>query len=348
MKAQTLDLSVAMPAHNTGEPIKKAVLSLLENLRGFNYEIVIVNDGSTDNTGKILRRLARQYPVIRVQEQANQGAGSAKRAALALCRGRYVWIRDSNDEVPAGAFAGFDQNLLRGETDLFIFDYVKSDDQGLPLGMLRLDHDIYRGLPPGPFDPSTRPELLCTSHFTWNKFYRRAWLEEHGIANAALRAHDDIIIHAKTLCLARSGRYEARAVLRDVSYAGQLSGRPELRLAALEALAEAEAFMDSLPPSLARRTAWRVFQANHLYWVYNNCGQAREPVRKYYEAFLLAIPRAELLDFAKHPWLRLEVMRYALELRGLSAALGEKLLRPSPGRKGGLLAGLSRLWAGRP
>lgn len=87
-----VDLSVIMPCFNEAESIERVVREWKEVLdeEAIAHEIVIVNDGSTDGTGRLLDRIRRDTPGIKVIHQLNSGPARATRRGYELCRGRFV------------------------------------------------------------------------------------------------------------------------------------------------------------------------------------------------------------------------------------------------------------------
>lgn len=85
-------LSVFFPAYNEEKNIEKSVLSAIEMLKKMPviWEILIINDGSTDGTGKVAENVAGKYPQIRVINQQNGGYGMAIRTGLK--NAKYEWI----------------------------------------------------------------------------------------------------------------------------------------------------------------------------------------------------------------------------------------------------------------
>jgi glycosyltransferase involved in cell wall biosynthesis len=92
-------VSVCMVTYNHDRYIQQSVESVLEQRTNFPIEIVIGEDGSTDNTPSILRELARQHPKtirLRLAEQ-NEGGKKNFMGAFAACRGQYVAMLEGDD-----------------------------------------------------------------------------------------------------------------------------------------------------------------------------------------------------------------------------------------------------------
>jgi len=100
----SIKLSVAAPAYNEAEGIASVVADWHDFLSGqglAGFEIVICNDGSKDDTGAILDRLANSYPQLRpLHFSANQGAAAALNAAIAATTGNWVLLIDSDGQFP--------------------------------------------------------------------------------------------------------------------------------------------------------------------------------------------------------------------------------------------------------
>ena len=86
-------LSVAIPSYNSEAYMKRAIESLL--VGGEDMEIIIVNDGSKDNTGKIADEYAKKYPtIVKAVHQENGGHGEAVNAGLRNATGLYYKVVD--------------------------------------------------------------------------------------------------------------------------------------------------------------------------------------------------------------------------------------------------------------
>jgi teichuronic acid biosynthesis glycosyltransferase TuaG len=93
-------VSVIMPVYNAGPYIRESIDSLL-NQTFTNWELVLVNDGSTDETEKIL--LSYTDPRIRIFSQENKGVSAARNTALGQMQGKYFTFLDADDLLPANS-----------------------------------------------------------------------------------------------------------------------------------------------------------------------------------------------------------------------------------------------------
>lgn len=106
-------LSIAIPSYNSEAYLRNCIESLLPG--GEEVEIIVVNDGSKDNTGKIADEYAEKYPtIVKAVHQENGGHGEAVNAGLRNATGLYYKVVDSDDWVNLEAY----QKILKTLSDL--------------------------------------------------------------------------------------------------------------------------------------------------------------------------------------------------------------------------------------
>lgn len=122
-------LSVVMPAYNEEDGIEVAVQAVQVNVldRVPNSELVVVNDGSRDGTGALLDRLASADPRVRVIHKANGGHGPAIMTGLGEAAGEYVFLIDSDNQIPLEEFAPFWTAVQEGNDAAFGVRRVRHD-----------------------------------------------------------------------------------------------------------------------------------------------------------------------------------------------------------------------------
>ncbi len=125
-------LSITVPCYNSQNYMGKCIRSLLSG--GSEVEIIIVNDGSSDNTAKIADEFEANYPEqVRVIHQENGGHGSAVNTGLTYATGKFFKVVDSDDWVAPKAYKKI-LETLRGfvdreeELDLLISNFVYDKD----------------------------------------------------------------------------------------------------------------------------------------------------------------------------------------------------------------------------
>lgn len=103
-------ISVIIPAYNYAHLLPRALDSVLAQWAD-DIELLVINDGSTDNTAEVLADYAQRYPQVQVISQANAGAAAARNHGIRLAHGRYALLLDADDELLPEALASLRQTL---------------------------------------------------------------------------------------------------------------------------------------------------------------------------------------------------------------------------------------------
>lgn len=90
-----IDISIIIPVYNPGNLIKRCLDSILAQKGSYTYEVLMVDDGSTDNSSEIIE--GYRNPAFRLMHQENSGPAKARNKALAEAKGKYVCYIDADD-----------------------------------------------------------------------------------------------------------------------------------------------------------------------------------------------------------------------------------------------------------
>lgn len=113
-------ISVIIPAYNCAKHLEAVIDSI--DRSGLNvFEIIPVNDGSTDDTQKVLERLAERDTRIRVIRQENKGVSAARNRGIREAKGDYVYFIDADDALDPGSLAAADGILEDERPDMLLF-----------------------------------------------------------------------------------------------------------------------------------------------------------------------------------------------------------------------------------
>lgn len=123
-------ISVIIPIYNVEEYLEKCVNSVL-NQTYSDLEIILVDDGSTDNSGKICDELKNKDNRIIVIHQENQGLSAARNAGIAKALGEYIAFVDSDDYIMEDMYETLYKNLEKTDADISIckYQYVKKQQK---------------------------------------------------------------------------------------------------------------------------------------------------------------------------------------------------------------------------
>ena len=119
--------SVIVPAYNTAAYIEQCISSVQRQTCG-DWEIVIVDDGSTDGTGDICKRLARKDSRIRCLSMDHAGAAAARNVGIECSRGEYLFFLDSDDTIHPQLFEQMHRQIQLHHPELLTCGFVSVHD----------------------------------------------------------------------------------------------------------------------------------------------------------------------------------------------------------------------------
>lgn len=161
-------LSFIVPVYNTESYLSQCLHSLLAQ-DIVDYEIICVNDGSTDGSADILASYARSHSNLVVIHQPNSGVATARNAGLAAARGQYIWFVDSDDLIRENTLSMLARTLEETDCDLLeiggyqfvqtLSDEEKAMGKGLPDNVPGPGSVVWRSL--------IRREFLLSRHLNF-------------------------------------------------------------------------------------------------------------------------------------------------------------------------------------
>lgn len=117
-------LSVVVPVYNVESYLRKCVDSLLDqDLTEDEYEIVLVDDGSTDHCGAICDEYASRYPHVVALHQPNGGLSAARNSGIDMAQGNYVMFVDSDDYLDSNVLKALVDKAEADGLDVLRFNY---------------------------------------------------------------------------------------------------------------------------------------------------------------------------------------------------------------------------------
>ena len=124
-------LSIIVPVYNVENYLSKCLDSLLEqDIPKNDYEIIIVNDGSTDNSLTIAESYVDKYSNIRIITQKNLGLGASRNTGIRKSKGKYLLFVDSDDYLQPDCLGILMEYIETKGLDILRFNYVPVNDKG--------------------------------------------------------------------------------------------------------------------------------------------------------------------------------------------------------------------------
>ena len=114
---ETALISVIVPVYNVAQYLEKSIASIQQQTYQ-NLEIILVDDGSTDESGKIAEELALADKRVKVYHQMNQGQSQARNYGRDIANGQYLIFIDSDDYIHPDMIATLYQQLVREDADV--------------------------------------------------------------------------------------------------------------------------------------------------------------------------------------------------------------------------------------
>lgn len=134
-------LSIIIPVYNVEKYVRKTLESIFEStLPKSELEVIVVNDGTKDNSMSIINEFAAKFDNLKIINQENQGLSVARNTGLKAARGKYVWFVDSDDWVEYDSLPFLLKHLEHSDKDVLMFKIREYDEEGRIL-LERFFHD---------------------------------------------------------------------------------------------------------------------------------------------------------------------------------------------------------------
>lgn len=179
-------ISVIIPVYNTAKVLRRCLDSVIYQTYK-NLEIILINDGSTDDSLKICQEYSAKDPRIILIDKKNEGGGKARNAGLDRATGEYIAFVDSDDEIDLAMYELMLYNLLKYDAEMCICDYSVG----------RCNND-YKNIHEEILDNKQLMKELfidkkVTSHI-WRKLYPAKCFKEHRFSDRKV-VHDMSLDH---------------------------------------------------------------------------------------------------------------------------------------------------------
>lgn len=183
-----IDVSIIIPAYNAAATVGCLVNKILSEPH-VAIELIVVDDGSTDGTGNIIRQIHDDR--LFLIEQNNQGIYAARNAALAIYCGEWVFFLDADDDIADGFIEKRWQAATASKADVMIFNDWHSGDE-------HHRRAVHRKQPYG--TPLSGHEWIrhCVTHREWPHYLRlqmvrSSYIRQHSLCFQPGRSHKDIL-----------------------------------------------------------------------------------------------------------------------------------------------------------
>ena len=188
-----MKISIIIPVYNVEEYIERCLLSCIKQDISHNeYEIIVVNDGSPDNSIAIVERIAMSYTNIKIINQENKGLSGARNTGIRHAKGDYIWFIDSDDWIAENCLKKLTNKLLNDSPDCLLVGVAnvvnnkifrrKNFDSSAKSGIELLEKDVE----------------VCAPFAIWKSDF----LKEHNLSFYEGILHEDIEFSPRAYYLA--------------------------------------------------------------------------------------------------------------------------------------------------
>lgn len=122
-------ISIIIPVYNVEEFLRHCLDSIIQQPY-VDYEVILINDGSTDRSPIICDDYAEKYPQLSVIHKENGGVSSARNVGLDVAKGEWIWFVDSDDWISSDSLFTLAQVVSSNNTDIVIFGIEYQDIHG--------------------------------------------------------------------------------------------------------------------------------------------------------------------------------------------------------------------------
>ena len=192
-------VSIIVPIYNMGDKLKRFAVDLLEQTYT-HTEIILVDDGSTDNTLLVCEELARQDPRIKIIHTENQGSGLARNTGLLQASGDYAYFADADDNLAAEAIEMSVAVMERDDCDLVIFGHQAVDPRGRSFHRKNyVNCSVEAEEIRHNYTKTAEGNIYSYQRAIWNKLFSVKILRDHDIQFSGTHRHDEELFITRCL-----------------------------------------------------------------------------------------------------------------------------------------------------
>lgn len=185
-------VSIIVPVYNMGAKIEACVGTLLKQTYR-NLEIILIDDGSKDNSYRILKKIENLDKRVKAYHTENCGSGPARNYGISHCHGKYMFFPDADDLLNEDAIAILVNAIEESDTDLIVFGFQSINNSRNIISKKIFHRKIIDGKVArtryANYLSMERPYTIQGA--PWNKFFKHDLIIKYRIEYPPLRRHQD-------------------------------------------------------------------------------------------------------------------------------------------------------------
>ncbi len=197
-------LSILIPVYNV-EPFLPLCLESVKNQTYKNFECILINDGSTDNSLNVIKKYAKDDKRFNIIDKKNSGYGASLNAGLKIAKGEYISIVEPDDFLNTK----FLEKLLRNDgNDIIKCSFINFFGKTWKTAPENVFHELRKGFPVNgtKIDPRKNQKIFLSDPSIWSAIYKREMLEKNHIyfLETPGASYQDISFQFKAFASART------------------------------------------------------------------------------------------------------------------------------------------------
>ena len=245
-----LELSIIIPVYNVEKYLEEC-LNSISKIKDVNYEILIVNDGSPDNSQKIIEKFCENNNRAKFFIKDNGGLSSARNYGLERAKGEYVWFVDSDDFINSNEFQKFykglekDLEILIGNFQIFKNNNFSKEEKFLEDNIVLSGKEIL----------NKKGKTIIGKTYVWRNLYNRRFLIDNKLYFKEKIVVEDQLFTILCLLKAKKVKYLDNYIYYYRIREGSITTAPNRELFAKSSYKICEELLKSEK------------EINNLYWV---------------------------------------------------------------------------------
>jgi len=204
-----IDIFIIIPVYNPGDLLLNC-LDSVKNQTLKNFEVLCIDDGSTDGSIDILNTYSNNDGRFKVFSQKNLGAGSARNKGIQEAKGEYIIFLDSDDWIESDMCEKLFGLAKKLDVDLVLFDTIRHLENNKSRTLIHFpDNEFKEDYENFIFDYNFIKDKVMNGFYgvIWSKFYRTDFIKKNKLLFPKHKMYNDVEFHVKSLLLSKKIAY---------------------------------------------------------------------------------------------------------------------------------------------
>ncbi|MFP7200013.1 glycosyltransferase family 2 protein [Lysinibacillus halotolerans] len=191
-------ISIVVPVYNAA-PFLHSCLQSIKKQTYPSFEVIMINDGSTDESEFILSKYAQEDSRFLLYNQENHGLGYTRNRGISLSTGKYIYFLDSDDELPKNALQSLIDEIVKYDAEFAVGKVLRYNEERKYVPIRHLEFNLYHSKEVT--NLKDKPELLQDS-IACNKLWKKDFLVAHQLLFSVGKYYEDLNFTLKAAVLA--------------------------------------------------------------------------------------------------------------------------------------------------